>query len=143
MSNKHSPGPWSIEDGELQDKYGLPIGTILGVDDYPCFENVEDPDRVAAALEANAELIKQAPGQQAWIDDLIKQVSALTAIIEARDARIEELRQLFGKALRFDNNRPVVPGIIVQCFLTLMEHNRPADAQFWQSMLETDWSEPQ
>ena len=52
---KHTPGPWTHEDGEIIAS-GVVIAQVMGADDMPCCE--EDID---AECKANASLIASSP----------------------------------------------------------------------------------
>ncbi len=73
---KHTPAPWSVdlETGEIKaaDEQ-VTIGTIYGVDDYPCLDDDDDEGVQAWNLEchANARLIAAAPGLLEVLEQLL------------------------------------------------------------------------
>jgi hypothetical protein len=60
MTQSNTPGPWTIEDGEIVAN-GVVLGTVYGADDYPCCdEDIDEECYKNAALIAAAPDLKHA-----------------------------------------------------------------------------------
>lgn len=73
MKEKHTPGPWEIDDvlNQLDEEYdgqdiviskeGCPIATVRGTDDMSCIDDDEELYRIALEVQANSRLMATAP----------------------------------------------------------------------------------
>ena len=76
MSNKHTPGPWTVDDDEniMAMDGALAIAVIMLAEDFPCISGDDDGEareRLQIECEANADLIAAAPDLLAALQGLM------------------------------------------------------------------------
>lgn len=83
--SKHTPGPWVEADGEIVHD-AMTLARVYGADDFPCLDEDEDVQAVAAECKANALLMAAAPELHAALQALVD------AVAQARRAEDNYLR---------------------------------------------------